>query len=218
MKINKIIAGLIFCMFFASCGEDEKIDCGKTLTWKAEEESITLKAVAGEECSNYSDYYDADLNQIITKIQSMKFVLNRKCYEMTAVDSDPEEVEVECPEFVPETIEFGELTECSFSTPQEIPENGASGNCNVPEMRLIFKVENTSQIADWTFYDVGNPSFKAENKYSLGRHSFDVFENEIFMAVYFRNEELTSAGVVFNWTEDEVEKTLEFSATVEMKE
>jgi len=38
------------------------------------------------------------------------------------------------------------------------------------------------------------------------------------MAGYFKNEELTSAGVVFTWTEDEVEKTLEFSATVEIKE
>lgn len=222
MKVIKIF--MVFVVFFivSGCEDEVKVDCGKTLEWKSELSvssiAIDFKAVAGEQCSNYSDYYEADLSQVIGKIQNMKFVLNRHCYEMVQGESDPEEIEVDCPEFVPETIAFKELTECSFSTPQIIPEGAVGSDCNVPEMRMMFKVENTSQIALWTFYNVENPGFKAEKEYSLVTHAFDIFENGIFTAGYFKDENLTTAGIVFTWTEEEEKKTLEFSATVETKE
>ncbi|HSW59336.1 MAG TPA: hypothetical protein VLJ60_00990 [bacterium] len=222
MKVIKIFMVFVVLFIISGCEDEEKVDCGETLTWKLESSAnsvaIDFKDVAGEQCSNYSDYYEADLSQVIGKIHNMKFVLNRHCYEMVQGENDPEEVEVDCPEFVPETIEFKELTECSFSTPQIIPEGAVVSYCNNPEMRLRFKVENTSQTALWTFYNVENPGFKAEKEYSLGTHAFDIFENGIFTAGYFKDENLTTAGIVFTWTVGEEEKTLEFSATVETKE
>jgi len=208
---NKIFAG-VFAMVFllVACGEGE--GC-KALSWEsdgytANSSSISFKASAGDQCENYSNYYDVDLNQIIAKIQSMKFVLNRKCYEMTAVDSYPEEVEVECPDFVPETIEFSELIRCNFGTPP-----GENTKCDPSSPELYFK-SNYSDVIIWVLFGDNDP------KLFSGPES-DVFrgmKDEVVISGHFNDESLTTATITFIWTEDEVEKTLEFGATVETKQ
>lgn len=193
-----------FAVLFAliSCGEGE--GC-KDLTWESDgytaDSQVSLKASAGDKCENYNDYWDGDLNQIIEKIQSMKIMLNRKCYEMTSVDSDPEEIEVECPEFVPETIESGELVKCSFETPPS-----SMTNCRSRGSALYFK--NEKNVVLWMLLGMNNPII-------------DTFQYEIDGVKVdgsFNDETLTSGTVKFTWTEDEEEKTLEFSAKVEIKE
>lgn len=217
MKINEVLGviGILFIMI--SCGEKEDEGC-KSLTWEssssADSINIDLKSGAGDQCENYSDYYDADLNQIIAKIQSMKFVLNRKCYEMTTTDSDPEEVEVVCPEFVPATIEFGELVSCSFGTPP-----AENMECSPSPLRLLFENEEFLSSVEWTFLNVKDPKFIFGSSDYMGNRMFSASRNDLyFMSGYFNDETLTSATIVFTWTEDEVEKTLEFGAVVETKE
>ncbi|HPS31552.1 MAG TPA: hypothetical protein PLZ43_14955 [bacterium] len=76
---SKIATG-VFAMIFllVACGKGE--GC-KALSWEsdgytANSSSISFKASAGDKCENYNDYYEGNLNKIIAKIQSMKFVLN----------------------------------------------------------------------------------------------------------------------------------------------
>ena len=214
MKISKLFIGLIIFSVFVGCEED--IPPCASLVWEksvsTEEFYVGARYSARNMCENYSDYYDADLNELISKIQSMKFILRREC----ETDPIPPELpkSVDCPVFVPETIEFGELTECSFGTPQQGSEDEVATNCNVPDLRLRFNVEGFSQTALWTFYNVDDPKFRMGKEYLLGRHSFDIFENKIFVAGYFKNENLTLSGIVFEWTEGTEEKRLEFEATV----
>ena len=114
---SKIILS-VFALFLFSVGCGDSNAC-KNLTWEAKEAStnvVGLRISAGDKCENYNDYYDGDLNKIVKQIQSMKIVLNRRCVEMIE-GNEPEETEVDCPEFVPETIEFGEMVKCEFQTP-----------------------------------------------------------------------------------------------------
>jgi|GEM_PF-2107685 len=212
---SNIMTGVFAMVFlFVACGEGEG-GC-KALSWEssssADSINIDLKSGAGNQCSNYSDYYDADLNQIIAKIQSMKFVLNRKCYELTSVDSDPEEIEVACPEFVPETIEFGEIVKCSFGTP---PAENTS--CLADPLKMAFKSEAFFEEIEWTFWTVESPEFGVGSN-EIGKKAFGASKDGINISGYFKDDNLNIAGIVFKWNEDEVEKTLEFGATVETKQ
>lgn len=208
MKSNTIIWILGTVFFLIGCGDG---GC-RTLSWQSSSSADTgqfsLKTAAGSKCGNYSDYYDTDLSEIIAKIQSMKFVLNRKCYEMTSIDSDPEEVEVECPEFIPETIEFGEMVRCSFGTP---PDENTKCDSFGPE--LYFKSNYSDEIR-WILAGDNDPKLF----YGAESDVFKGMKDEIVISGHFNDESLTTATIVFTWTEDEEEKTLEFSAVVEIKE
>ena len=200
---SKIMAS-VFAMVFllVACGEGE--GC-KDLSWESNgytaDAHVSLKASAGEKCENYNDYYEGDLNQIIVKIQSMKIVLNRKCYEMQSTDSDSQEVEIECPEFVPETIEFGELVKCEFATPPS-----SMTSCESRGPALYFR--NGENVVLWMLFGMDNPRI-------------DTFQYEIDgvkVRGSFEDASMEESNIKFTWTEDEVEKTLEFSAVVEIKE
>lgn len=202
MKSKILLSVFVMALFFIACGEGE--GC-KDLSWESDgytaDTQFSLKASAGEKCENYNDYWDGDLNKVIAQIQSMKIILNRKCYEMQSTDSDPEEVEIACPEFVPETIEFGEMVKCEFATPPS-----SMTNCRSRGPALYFR--NGEKVVLWMLFGMDNPRI-------------DTFQYEIDgVKVYgsFDDDSLTSGIVKLTWTEDEVEKTLEFSATVEIKE
>ena len=209
MKSKIILSVFALFLFSASCGESTAC---KDLVWEAPESNqvVGLRISAGNKCENYNDYYEGDLNKIIKQIQSMKIVLNRKCTEVIE-GNDPEEVEVDCPEFVPETIEFGELTSCSFGTPP-----AENNNCMADPLRLSFESGIFSGKISWTFQIVSDLEFYYENSNNI--NGFGTYLDNKSMSGHFKDENLTIAEIVFTWTEGTEEKTLEFSATVETKE
>lgn len=208
MKSKILLSVFAMALFFIACSEG---DGCKDLSWESDgytaSSQVSFKASAGEKCENYNDYYEGDLNQIITKIKKMKFVLNRKCYEMTSIDSDPEEVEVECPEFVPETIEFSEMVKCEFGTP---PNENTS--CAPYGPVLYFKSGNN--IVRWGLIKMDNPRIIIDES----DYAFEYEINGVKVGGSFEDASMEEAMIKFTWTEDEVEKTLEFTATVETKE
>ena len=126
---------------------------------------------------------------------------------MQSTDSDPIEVEIACPEFVAETIEFGELVKCSFGTP-----TSSMTNCAPSEPVLYFK--SGENIARWKLIKIENPRIVVDEQ----DYAF-IYENGgVEVRGSFEDASLEKAIIKFTWTEDEVEKTLEFNATVEIKE
>ncbi|HNW82148.1 MAG TPA: hypothetical protein PKG52_04575 [bacterium] len=209
MKNSNIIAMFVLLFLFYGCGES---DSCKNLSWEAssvaDSSQISLKASAGSKCENYNDYYEGDLNQIITKIQSMKFIINKECYAESDGINDPQLVD--CPDFVPETMEFGELVKCEFETPPD-----ENTHCAFYGPELYFKGAEGGVVIRWGLLGDNNPQIQYAEK---GGSSFSYEKDDITVEGSFENETLTTATIVFTWTEDEVEKTLEFSAKVEIKE
>jgi len=204
---NKIISS-VFALFLFSAGCGESTAC-KDLVWEAPESNqvVGLRISAGDKCENYNDYYEGDLNKIIKQIQSMKIVLNKKCYGMIPGENDADEMEVDCPEFVPETIEFGEMVKCTFQTPPN--ENTA---CKPYGPSLYFKSEDN--IVRWRLINMDNPRIIIDESSS----AFGYEVEGIKVSGSFEDDSMEEAMIKFTWTEGTEEKTLEFSATVETKE
>lgn len=203
---SKIILS-VFALFLFSIGCE--YGC-RNLTWEAKEAStnvVGLRISAGTKCENYNDYYDGDLSKIIKQIQSMKIVLYRYCYETIEGENEPEEIEIDCPEFVPETIEFGEMVKCSFGTPPD-----SMTDCAPHEPILYFK--SGENIVRWELIKIENPRIVVdEYDYAF------IYENgDVEIRGSFKDDSLKEATIKFTWTEGTEEKTIEFSATVETKE
>ena len=205
MRNKIILSAFALFLFFAGCDH-----ACRNLTWEAKEAStdaVGLRISAGDKCENYNDYYEGDLNKIIKQIQSMKIVLNRKCYGMIPGENDADEMEVECPEFVPETIEFGEMVKCTFQTPPS-----SMSDCEPYGPAISFK--SGENIIGWQLIEMDNPRIIIdEYDYAFG------YEKEgVNVVGSFKDDSLKEAMIKFIWNEGTEEKTLEFSATVETKE
>ena len=178
------------------CGCGEGGGC-KTLSWgdtayTDDKNVLELKASAGNECGNYNDYYDADITEIISKIQGMKFVKNENCTRENAETGDIEEYE--CPDFIPETIEFGEITGCSFG----ITEGQAL--C-MPEYLIIYSESSSSfNNIKWIFHP-GDPKFFIEYDDEWYVLSANIYGKT--MTAKFGNESLTIAILEFTYSGDE---------------
>lgn len=191
-KIVTVVFAVSF--FLIACGEEE--GC-KTLSWGDAAYTdgnsvVELKASAGNECGNYNDHYDADIDEIISKIKGMKFViLSKKCpYE------NPETGEVEegeCPDFIPETIEFGEIVGCSFGIADE------NSMCAAAPLLISFKIEGVFSVINWEFL-VNDPLFYREE----GSHY--LFYSDIYgkrMTGDFDDDSLTFVRIEFTYNGDE---------------
>lgn len=128
--MKKMIAASVFGMFLLiGCGEE---GC-KNMSWEASS-SLSLKSGAGNQCENISDYYDIsgkDIDSYTSVFVGKVFSLNDVCF-----DSDFEN-ETECPDFIPESFKFGEMTGCKFTTP---PDSNADCPENAP-VNLYFSCD-----------------------------------------------------------------------------
>jgi hypothetical protein len=112
---------MILAVVSIICGCNDKAPSCSTLSWgetNIEESGFNLKYSAGNQCENINDYYDVssnDIKRVANSIVQLKLSLTSKCKQVDYENG--EEVEVECPEYVPETIEFGEINGCKFDTP-----------------------------------------------------------------------------------------------------
>lgn len=192
---SKIVVGILAMVFLlVACSEGE--GC-KTLSWgdaayNNDQNIVEFKASAGSECGNYNDFYDADIDEIISKIKGMKFViLSKKCpYE------NPETGEIEegeCPDFIPETIKFGEIAGCSFGIADE------NSFCAASPLLISFKNESAFSVINWEFL-VNDPLFYREE------YPHDLFYSDIYgkrMTGKFDDDSLTVVRIEFTYNGDE---------------
>lgn len=213
MSSKIILVSLLSCfIFFTGC----KAPACSTLSWgeisQVEENGAELKFSAGKKCGNFNDYWDADIESIISKIQKMKFVKNETCQI-----PDPESgegVEFECPEFVPETIEFNEVVGCKFDTPP-----GEETLCAAGPVEVYFQSDIYFENVMWRF-DPRNPQFCSIDEV-LSEVLITEREN-IIMTGKFLDESLDKVTIRFNWTEPingvETKKEMSLEYSVEVKE
>jgi hypothetical protein len=179
--MNKVILSfsvLIIFMFFTSC----KAPSCTTLSWEEaniEETGFDLKYSAGKMCDNISDYYDIsskDIKRSGSAIEKLKLTLISKCIQ--ADEESGEDVEVECPEYVFETIEFGNIIACKFDTPPSENEDCAPGG-------LTFHTTSTSEYFQRVGWSYLPPDKIKESDVPEGFFSFG--EDDISMVGKFED-------------------------------
>ena len=178
--MNKIIIAAVMIFFLIGCGEG---GC-KHMSWE-DSSSLSLKSGAGNQCGNINDYYDTDIEEIISNIQSMKFKITR------CINADTDET-AQCPELVPETIEFGEVVSCSFSTPP-----AENTKCSIGPLGISFSSDTYFERISWEF-DVENPDDPAEfysYKNDKSMNSMDVSFSDKKEFIYFSWKETSDQGV-----------------------
>lgn len=205
-KICFLMMSFLFLMFIG-CGEDKAPACSE-LVWGGsasiveDQIDINLKYSAGEMCENYNDYYEADLNATIEKIRKIKITLDRECH----IDGLPNGT---CPDFVPETIEFGEMHECRFGTPPD-----KNTNCVASPLLIAFRNAGFFESYFWSFMVTSDPSIH-KGKDNPIESAFSAVKDEIITYGYFKDESFSKATIVFEWTENEEKIRIELDAIVE---
>lgn len=194
-KIKLLFLALMIFMFSVGC----KAPSCTALSWgetKVEETGFDLRYSAGEMCDNISDYYDvsaSDIKRVATSISKLKLVLSSKCKQ---VDSESgEEVEVECPAYVPESIEFGEIIGCKFDTPPSENDDCIPGG-------LTFYTSSTAEFSEkvgWSFWppEKINESNIPESFFSFREDDTSMvgtFSNDSSALVEFAEVEYTETG------------------------
>ena len=127
--MRNIIISSIFVLMVFVFGCNDKAPACSTLSWgetKVGEPGFDLKYSAGNQCGNISDYYDVsgkDIDSYTSVFVGKMFNLNDVCF-----DSDLEN-EIECPDFIPESFKFEEMTGCKFTAP---PDSNTDCPINAP--------------------------------------------------------------------------------------
>ena len=181
MSRNLIILMILAVVSFVF-GCNDKAPACSTLSWgetKVEETGFDLKYSAGDQCENINDYWDVDIEDIIFKILKMKLMID-KCVESVADET------VDCPEFVPESIEFNELTGCRFGTPPD-----EESLCLADPLDLYFSTDSFFETVHWTF--------NVENEDDTA--SFASRSGDKLMTSYEFSLSDLSALVIYTWSE-----------------
>jgi hypothetical protein len=107
-------------------GCESKAPACTSLSWgeaaQVDKNVVEMKYSAGTVCENISDYYDVtsnDIKRVAGSLKSLKLLLKAtsKCTQDNS-ESGIEE-EVECPTYIPDIIEFGDIEGCKFDTPPD---------------------------------------------------------------------------------------------------
>jgi hypothetical protein len=215
-KIILLFSALMIFIFFTGC----KAPACSPLSWgetsQVEENIVEMKYSAGDKGGSINDYWDnVDVNDLIKKIQKMRFVKNDTC--KTQDYESGEDVEFECPEFVPETIEFGEVVGCRFDTPP-----GEETLCMAGPLEIFFTSNTYFDRIMWRF-DSDDPQMYKPGELEVGE--FDILitsKDDNIMAGQFTDESKTSFRMRFLWKEEkeeeQVQKEISIIYSVETKE
>lgn len=201
---NKIFASGFF-MIFCLIGCDSEAPACTTLSWgetKIEETGFDLKYSAGNQCKNINDYYDVNVDEMISKFQKMKFVLNDTCREEN-YETGEEEV-VDCPDFVAETIEFGNVVKCRFDTPP-----AENTDCAVGPLGLTFDGIPLYETATWVLDDFQSEDAVEKGYFNMGTETIKAYS--------------IGSDITYEWTETssegaEEKKLIKLNYSVEIKE
>ena len=212
-KILITIFSFFALFFFNSC----KPPLCSTLSWgetsQIEKNTLEVKFSAGKRCGNINDYWDnIDVEGLISRIQELKFIKNEKCKEYNSSIDDW--VEFECPDFIPETLEFVEVVGCKFDTP---PGDGDEIPCMAGPLVIIFASDTFFENIMWTF-NPRNPEFYRLERVEGDYNVMCAEKDEIKMGGLFIDESFESFLIRFTWQETEgVEKKIELKYSVETK-
>jgi len=213
-KITLLFSALMIFMFFTGCKAPACTDLSWGETSQVEENIVEMKYSAGEKCGNFNDYWDnVDVNDLIKKIQKMRFVkFIDGCIEENLETGDMETVE--CPEFIPETIEFGEVVGCKFDTPA-----GEETLCMAGPLTIFFETDTYFKTVYWEF-DPKSPEFyppfmSLENIYSSLN---DDVLGKIRMEGHFSDEALSKFIIRFSWYVGDELQNKDIDYSVETKE
>ena len=211
-KMIMLFLSLTLLIFFSGC----KAPACSTLSWgetsQVEENGVEMKFSAGKRCENINDYWDnVDVDELIRKIQKMKFVKVDNCIEENLETGESEIVE--CPEFIPEIIEFGEVVGCMFDTPA-----GEETLCFAGPLTIFFETDTFFKKVYWEL-NPENPEFYppryVENMYSVLNE--DDSERKT-MEGHFSDKSLTGFTILFSWRLDGKLKMMYIYYSVETKE
>ncbi|HQN73457.1 MAG TPA: hypothetical protein PLB16_08580 [bacterium] len=197
---------MIAFAIFLSWGCEYKAPACTSLSWgeaaQVDKNVVEMKYSAGTRCGNISDYYDIDIEGIVSKIQRMKLAKNSDCTQVN-YESGEDEV-VECPESVLETIEFGEVVLCKFDTPPD-----ENTDCAVNPLQIYFSSDSDFEDFSWSF-NLDKPEEAVEFS---GK-----FENTIIEAAPFALTDLSvNLKVTLNVSNEE-KTEIRVSYSVETKE
>lgn len=210
-KKTLLFSALMIFMFFAGCKAPACTDLSWGDTSQVKESGLEMKFSAGTNCENYSDYYDGDLDSVIENIKKMKFVKSDECREYFDSDiSDPEDSDiVECPDFLPETINLDKMTGCKFETPPD-----SNTDCAYGGLLLNFDTDNEKYPeSKWLFRNVEILDlYKKSGSDEPLEVSFSTDDLSVFG--HFLND--SDFWMVAFWTENGEEKKVSAFYTVEM--
>lgn len=194
----------VILSFLIGCGEKEDEGC-KFVSWGETEMAVSnpveMKSSESFNCSSYYDYFDGELNERVAQIKSFKLIALNKCTQFNKEIVDGEEwEEVDCPDFVPETVEFSELKGCSFETTP-----AANAACGFSALSLYFQCGTFFETAKWEFENVSSPQFDFSED---SNSEFASNKDGKTMGGTFIDESMTEMEIIFHWkeTSEEVEE------------
>ena len=135
MKKLLILSALVFTLFIiAACGDGkESGQTGTGETGTVTQEGCTTRhsfgtnsfirdagdicadKIAGERC--YANSTGEEIAEKIAKAEKFKLVFHRESCEYYEIASDPEKIQqVECPDFIPQSMKLEKLTGCEYFT------------------------------------------------------------------------------------------------------
>jgi hypothetical protein len=150
-KITLLFSALMIFIFFTGCKAPACTDLSWGDTSQIKENGLEMKFSAGTVCENISDYYNVtsnDIKRVASSLKSLKLLLKdtSKCTQINS-ESGIEE-EVECPNYIPDIIEFGDIEGCKFDTPPD-------GNTDCEPGGLTFYTASSTEYFEktgWSFF------------------------------------------------------------------
>jgi len=179
----KKLIGILFVISFASLIGCNEVPGCSDMTWSGDANADYFQPdvlySAGENCQNYNDYYDQDINLLLTGIQNMKIVLDDTCHK--------DGVETDCPEDVVDVFEVGVLSNCQFTTP---PQEGT--DCAVGPINLIYKDNSVSENIIWECNSINETDAVADCAFRYFADDFKVFSQ-----FYYENRDEKDTSIVY---------------------
>ncbi len=137
---------LVFTCVVNSCG-----NCRWSKTYSGEDTCV--KKLAGEE--GFYNTGEGEVRWVINKLKEYKLVINTEdgCYDRNERDENMNEKEVECPDFIPNSIKLLQLKKCSVGY-----YNDDIDGCDAPDSKLYFSTDNdyfkTAVVTRWPWRDL----------------------------------------------------------------
>ena len=223
-KTNKPLIFLAFFVLIAFVSCDGKAPACETISW-GEVSSINgiepvLLYSAGENCSNYGDYFDEDINSVIELVRGMKLkLIEGQCVQDGA---EPQDGQIDnCPDWIFDEIIIGEMVGCEFETPPE-----ELTVCLQGPLNMVFETnaENFSRLSvvfnsadNLTLYKEHNDDIWTYSSFHTEGHAiFGFGKEEKHFSGCFSKENLSEVSFIFGLSEDGVDFELKY--TVESNE
>lgn len=137
---------LVFTCVVNSCG-----NCRWSRTYSGEDNCV--EKLAGEE--GFYNTGEGGVRRVINRLKRYKLVIHTEegCFDCNDIDENRKEREVECPDFIPQSIQLSQLEKCSVGY-----YNKDIDGCDAPDSKLYFSTDNdyfkTAVVTGWPSTDI----------------------------------------------------------------